>query len=339
MSDSIEFAFPWVLLLLPLALLPLVRRQQDAVEYSWINWLPPDRLGQVMGLLWQAFAVLAILACILALAGPGRPQSEVLRIGHGAEILVLMDRSRSMDERMLPSDWRSIDPLSRLAHTSRGVQKSTAARELLAQFVAQRPNDRFSLMFFSTKPLDVVSFTQHDAVVQAGITAGGISRGLSDTNVGRALLAGIAKFDGRKYTGSRIILLVSDGGAHLDQATRRRIADGLARNRIALYWFYLRSYNSPTLSAPAPQPTDGIAPEAALHEFFQSLSTPYQVFEADVPEDLARAVEHVGRQQNLPLEYYERIPRRDYTHYFIGVAAFACLMLLAFHLLLRRSWL
>ena len=62
-------------------------------------------------LLWRAFAVLAIRSTVLALAGPGRSETQVMRTGRGAEILVLMDRSRSMDDHMLTSDWRKLDPL------------------------------------------------------------------------------------------------------------------------------------------------------------------------------------------------------------------------------------
>ena len=61
-------------------------------------------------MLWTAFAVLALATLILALAEPGRPQTSVERIGRGAEILVLMDRSRSMDDRTPPTNWGKLDP-------------------------------------------------------------------------------------------------------------------------------------------------------------------------------------------------------------------------------------
>jgi mxaC protein len=336
MSAGFDFANPWALLLLPLALLPLLRSGRDTLEFSSLAWLPADRLGRIIGLLWRALAVVAIACVVLALAEPGRSETQVMRTGRGAEILILMDRSRSMDDRMLPSDWRKIDPLSRLAHTVRGQRKSKVARDLLSKFVTQRPDDRFSLMFFSKKPLDVVPFTQHDEVMQAGITAGGIGTGLAETEVGRALVAATSKFDDRAYSGSRIILLVSDGGARLDEVTQRRIRAGLSRNRIALYWFYLRGYNSPELGNN--DPNRETSPEVSLHRFFQGLATPYHVYEAEVPEDLARAVSDVGRQQNFPLDFPERVPRVDFSRSFVGAAALACFLLLLYRLMLRRSW-
>lgn len=334
---TIELLRPWVLLLLPLALLPLLRRRRETLGYSYLGWLPKDRLGRVAGLLGTAFAVGAILCVVIALAGPGRPQTQVARTGHGAEIIVLMDRSRSMDLRMMPSDWRTIDPIIRTQQAwHRGPQKSKTARDFLSQFIAERSDDRFSLVFFSGGPLLAVPFTQDDIVLQAGIAAAGIGVGLNETDVGRALVRAIGEFDDRPYSGSRIILLVSDGGAHLDTATGTRIAAGLARNRISLYWVYLRSINSPPLEGDDPRTE--MAPEIALHRFFEKLQTPYRAYQAEVPEDFARAVADVGRQQNLPLDYYERIPRKDYSRHLLGAAGFCCLMLLIYRALQLRSW-
>jgi mxaC protein len=242
-----------------------------------------------------------------------------------------------MDERMLPADWRTIDPLNlRYQAASRGEPKGKVARELLARFVGERPEDRFSLMFFSTHPIRVVRFTQHDAVVQAGITAGGVGRGLADTDVGRALLAAIAEYDQRAYTGSRIVLLVSDGGARLDAATKKRIHAAALRNRVSLAWIYLRSVNSQKLDTPGD--ASEAVPEIALHRFFQTLPGAYRAYEADDPESVARAVADVGRKQNFPLDFSERVPRRDFSPVVLAAAALACVLLLALRGLTLRSW-
>jgi mxaC protein len=336
MSGELDLLHPWLLLLLPLALVPLIRRRRDALGFSHVAWLPRDRVGRIAGWLLRGCAVVAIASGIVALAGPGRSQLEVTRTGEGAEILVLMDRSRSMDDRMLPANWRSIDPLSRLAHLSRGRPKAEVARTLLSDFVTRRPADRFALMFFSTRPLNAVPFTQHDEMVQAGIAAGGTGRGLSNTDVGRALLAAIDEFEPREYSGSRIILLVSDGGAFTTPVIQNRIRSGLQRNRISLYWMHLKSYNSPDLNSQ--EASSERAPEVALHRFFLTLRTPYRVYEAESPEDFAKAVADVEREQNFPLDYVEQFPRADYSRSFIMVALLACGLLLMERLLAIRSW-
>jgi mxaC protein len=335
MSGDFDFLHPWLLLLLFLAGLPLISRKRDSLGFSSLAWLPQDRLGQAAAQLWRIAAVLAIASLVFALAGPGRPESQVARTGRGAEILLLLDRSRSMDDRMLPSDWRSIDPLVVFQQArSRGPQKVKVARDVLSRFVAQRPHDRFALTLFSTNPIHVVPFTQHGEVIQAGIAAGSIGRGLADTDVGRALIASIGEFDQRVYSGSRIIVLVSDGGAQLDDTTKQHIQRGLLRNHIALYWLYLRSINGPELDKAQ---DEGLV-EIALHHFFQSLTTPYHAYQTEIPEDLAKAIAEVGQQQNLPLDYVERIPRQDYQSYCLALGIVSCLVLLIYRWFLLRSW-
>jgi len=337
MSASVDLLHPWLLLLLPLAALPLLRNRRDTLVYSWLAWLPADRTGRVLGFLWRAFAVLAFVCTVLALASPGRSEIQVMRSGRGAEILVLMDRSSSMDENMLTSDWRKLDPLLvRFQAQTRGEQKARVARRLLSKFVADRPDDRFAVMYFSARPIHVVPFTQHDDVVQAAIAAAAIGRGLPDTDVGEALLAAIAEFDNRVYSGSRIILLLSDGGAMLDSETRREIQAGLSRNRIALNWIYLRSVNGADFHALDAK--SSVKPEIALHRFFSSLPTPYRTWQAETPEDIGNAVTDVGREQNFPLDYPETIPRQDFSHHCMAAAALCCLVLIALRSMQLRTW-
>jgi mxaC protein len=327
-APTLDFAHPWLLVLLPLALLPLLRTRRDTLTFSCLDGLPRDRAGDWLDIAWRALGVVAVLATVVALGGPGQAQSRVQHTGHGAEIVLLMDRSRSMDDRMLPADWRNIDPLSvRFQAQSRGEPKGRMARELLAKFVADRPDDRFALMFFSTNPIHVVSFTQHDEVVQAAITAGNVGRGLADTDVGRALVAAVAEYDRRAYTGSRIVLLVSDGGARLDEATRRDIRAAVRRNRVSLAWIYLRSVNSPRLDTPGD--AGEAVPEIALHRFFKTLPGAYRAYEAEDPDELARAVADVGRQQNFPLDFVEEVPRRDFSRATLAIGAACCALMLA----------
>ena len=329
-SFPIAFDDPLVLALLPLALLPLLRSRRDAEAYPSIAWLPTDRAGRFVERSWRVFAALTIAALVVGLAGPHLSETRVERIGRGAEIAILLDRSASMDGTIrLPPPELGEKP--RESYT-----KMDVVRGALDELLAARPDNRYALTLFNVVPIPVAPFVDDVAIVQAGLDAAGIGRGPGDTDMGRALLAAVDAFEGRAYTGSRAILLVSDGGARLDEETREALRLGLARNRIALYFVYVRSSpNSPDLETVG-RAGDTSLEEVALHVFFDQLDTEYHVHEADDPESMAAAVALIDRQQNQPLTTFERVPRTDLAQRFFASALCGALVLLAIALA-RRS--
>lgn len=319
MSPSIDFASPWLLCLLPLALLPLLPRRDDALPFSWTAWLPPDSVGRVVGWITRIAASLAMAAIVVGLAGPGRAHLEVARTGHGAEILILMDRSGSMNGVMA----------SRGVNYT-GASKNKVARAALDEFVDGRPNDRLAFMMFGINPVLAIPFTYDHAIIHAAISATEVGRGMPDTQLGRGLLAAIAVFDERPMTGHRAIVMVSDGGAQLSPAEQRLIAGGLARDQIALYFIYLRSSIYSTDLDAAARAGDR-SEEAQLHRYFVTLKTPYRLFQAGNPQAMTAAMNAISRQQSFPIAFVERLPRQDYSGACFAVALACCVVLLAAH--------
>ena len=321
---GVTFSQPWWLLALLLALLPLKSRREDEQTVAWTGWLPPDRFGEWRARLEKMLAMLAIGAAVLGLAGIASPSTTVERVGSGAEILVLLDRSASMDDA-LPD--RSIK--TPLVDKHAEPKKRKIARKALAEFAAGRTNDVFGLMMFSENQFQVMPFNMRPDVIQSAIQAGGVGSGLGNTDVGGAMLAASGRFDDRPNTGSRIILLVSDGGALIAEPIRKLIAASLKRNRITLYWIYLRSYNQPGLAQSDSPEFDSNA-EVQMHRFFSSLATPYRAFEAEDQASMQRAIDAVGQQQMLPITYQQRLPSIDRAQlcYLLAAAACAALLLL-----------
>lgn len=322
----------------PLALLPLLRRDADTIGYSWLELVPRDPLSTALGWLLRMVAAVAILAIALGLAGLHRPQVPVERIGKGAEIVLLLDRSRSMDEPLLPKGAQLALHLGQRADSD-VESKGRLARRLLAEFTASRPEDLVGLVLFSASPIPVIGFTQKQEMIQAAITAGGIGKGLSETDIGRGLVAAADYFDQRAYAGSRLILLVSDGGAQLDPGMQERLAALLKRHRVGLYWIYIRSPGSRGLKAEAgeSEATES-APERSLHRYFERIGIAYRAYEAEDPEALKRAIADVGRLENLPIQYQEMLPRFDFATHCYASAAAACLLLFVAALLRVRQW-
>lgn len=321
MMSALEFEHPWRLLLLALALLPLIQRRRDALEFSCIEWLPGDPVGQWVQRIWQFLAIVSIALLVFGLAKPGQSETLIERIGRGAEIAILMDRSSSMDatiRRNAPEPGQPVLP---------SQSKNDAAREALGWLLEQRPLNRYALILFNTAAIRVSPFSDDLSIVQAGLDASDIGRGVNKTNMGLGLLAAIEAFEGRAYSGSRAILLVSDGGARLEEDVRLRIQQGLARNRIDLYFIYIQSSpNSPNLELVGTN-TDSTLEEVALHVFFDSLDSDYRVFQAEDPASMNAAVKQIDELQNLPLIYHERKPRVDFSRAFFVAAFVTCLLL------------
>lgn len=318
---ALEFQNPWLLLLFPLALLPLLSGSQDEISFPWLEWLPVDVVGQRLQWLWQGLAAICIALLVLALAGPKSAESEIERIGRGAEISILLDRSASMDgevKRPILRDYQSIQ----VQETKNGL-----ARQALSWLLTQRPENRYALTLFSVVPMRIVDFTDDTGFLQAGLDATGIGRGPKETNMGIALLAAIDAFDQRPYTGSRAVLLVSDGGAKLDEQTRQSIQEGLQRNQISLYFIYVQSgINTPDFDLVGTDTSEN-SEEVELHLFFKGLGTKYQVFQADDLASMSEAVAIIDSQENLPLTYYEKRAGADYRRLLYLISLLGCIAL------------
>ena len=347
----LSFDTPWVLWLLPLALLPLLGRSAHPLPNAWAASMPRDRASTLLQWALRAAGVAALAALVLGLAGPYRPEYPVVKEGRGAEIVLVLDRSRSMDQSFAGSSKppggavagtgpEALQYYSNLRANEARESKGQVARRLLSEFVAQRPEDRFGMVVFSTLPLRVLEFTQKPEAIQAAITAGNIGRGLSETNIGLALEAGLSFFKERPYTGSRILLLVSDGGDQLDADMRQAIANLARKERVGIYWLFIRSARSTGLTGgPAPVAADTeAAPEYLLHRFFESLGTPYRAYEAESPDALEKAIADVNRLENLPITYTDTVPRRDLADLGYGLALACVLLLLGANLLEMRKW-
>ena len=339
---DMKFDTTWLLWLLPLALLPLWPAFSGAAKplgNAWVALLPRDRASDALGWALRLAAALALAALLAGMAGPFRPEYPVERVGRGAEIVLLLDRSRSMDQKFAgrpPAGGapkgtgpEALDYYMRLRDAGNRDSKGKVARQMLADFAARRPQDRFGMVVFSGIPLRVLDFTQKQEVIQAAISAANIGRGLSETDIGQALLAALGSFEERPYTGSRLVLLVSDGGDRIDPEVREQIAAAARKLRVSLYWIYIRSTSSPGLMAEASEPPENAdtVPEYFLHRFLQSIGVPYRAYEAENPEALQKAIDEVNRLENLPITYVDTAPRRDLSPWCYG-AALACVLLL-----------
>lgn len=301
---------------LPLALLPWWWHGQRRIAWASLACLPADPASRALDIGLRAAAGIALAGTAIGLAGPHAQGDPVERVGTGAHIVVALDRSASMADGFAGGA---------AADGGKDEAKGQAAARLLDRFVASRPRDLFGVVYFSTAPQHALTLTgDHDAVRAAIGTSA--SPGVGLTNIGAGLTMALGQFRDRPRTGSRVILLVSDGAAHVDARAQAVIRRLFQEYRAELYWIFLRTANgnSPT-RLPTPDAGPDVAPEFHLDVFFRDLGMPYRLYEADNPQALERAIEDVSRLQNLPLRYLEAQPRRELSSLLYSVAL-ACLL-------------
>lgn len=316
---TLAFDHPWMLPLLVLALLPLMRSPVTASETPWNALLPVDVSSRVWSALIKLMGVVAIAGLVLGLAGLHRKEYTVDRVGKGAHIVLLLDRSQSMDH-------------SFAGRTPSGAEeaKSVVAERLLSDFVRERENDRTGVAAFSTSPLFVLPLTDNREAVLAAVHA--LRKpALAQTHIGKGLLLALSYFTGQALTGSRIVLLVSDGAAVVDPDSEQKLRKLFKEYQIRLYWIFLRTLGSPGIFEIPEDPRDDNAssrPERYLHLFFESLGIPYKAYEAENPAAVREAIAEIDRIESLPIHYQARIPRLDLTPFCYGAACLALLLLI-----------
>ncbi|HUL13074.1 MAG TPA: vWA domain-containing protein [Methylococcaceae bacterium] len=316
---SLGFSQPGWLWLVPLALLPLWCSPLTPCGYSWNLLLPGDGLSRLLDYALRLAGVLAFAGLIFGLAGLYRREFTVERVGQGTHIVLLLDRSRSMD-----------DGFAGRAPTGGEESKSAAAVRLLEQFIAGRPHDRIGVAAFSTGPLFVLPLTDNREAVAAAARAARL-KGLAQTHVAKGLALALSYFSGTEAAGSRSVLLVSDGAAVIDPQSEALLRRWFVERRVRLYWIFLRTAGSSGLFE-TPEPADDspeARPERYLHLFFESLGIPYRAYEAENPNGMKHAMAEIDRQENFPMHYAETHPRQDFRGLCFALAVFSLALLSA----------
>ncbi len=320
---NLAFETPWMLTGLVLLLLPIFRSNLQATTYSWLDILPPDPLSELLQLLIRGLVMAALAALILGLSGIHLKEQQLERIGHGAHIVMLLDRSNSMDNSFAGK-----------APTGHDLSKSSAAKRLLTEFVDQRPHDLIGIAEYSTSPLFVMPLTENKQAIHAAIDATS-TPALAYTNISKGLSMALSFFDHQPVNGSRILLLVSDGAAVIDPDSEAALRVLFKQQQVRLYWLFLRTANSPGIFALPDDPRDDNAqamPELYLHRFFSSLNIPYQAYEAENPGTMQKAINDINQLEQTPLHYLQSIPKRDLSGlcYRWLTVLIACLLALKF---------
>ncbi len=199
MLDNIEFANPqlfWLLLLLPLALIwHIFKRKEETATLkipSVDGFTANDLLPKLKPVLF-VFRLLALTAIIVAMA---RPQTEDIstrtKTTKGIDIVMAIDVSSSMLARDLKPN------------------RLSALKEVAADFIRQRPNDRIGLVAYAGESYTKTPITSDKSIVLNAlkeITYGQLNDG---TAIGMGLATSVNRLKESKSI-SKVIILLTDG--------------------------------------------------------------------------------------------------------------------------------
>jgi mxaC protein len=324
------FTHPLVLWLLPIALLPILLERTHTRSYSWVEMLPHDTLSDLIGILLKILASISIACIVVGLANPHTLEEKVERIGIGAQIGLVLDRSASMD-----------DPFSGgVASGNVGETKSAAASRLMTAFVKARENDMIGIITFSNSAMYVLPLSESREAVLAAIKATS-GNALFQTNIGAGLTSAIGLFKDVPDSGSRAIILISDGAGRMDGVVQQKLKAWLNQFNITLYWIVLRQPGGISIFDPKYENWKEIElppVQIELHNFFKTLDTPFQAYEADDPKSLEAAIFDINKKEKKPITYHEKIPGKNFTQLFYLIAALMIALLLGVKYLENRTW-
>jgi Ca-activated chloride channel family protein len=221
----LTLAYPWLLLLLPLPLLIhwVAQPRRESRQSLLVPFL--DRLARHSGQTPGAGAVilhggwLRVLAMavfwtsiVIALARPQWIEPPITKKVPVRDLLLAVDLSGSMATR----DFTDAK--------GRQVDRLTAVKEVLDDFLARRSGERVGLIFFGSAPFVQVPFTEDVKVCRRLLDEAQPKLAGPQTAFGDALGLAITVFD-RSEVKERVLIALTDGNDTASQVPPEKAAE------------------------------------------------------------------------------------------------------------------
>lgn len=231
----LEFAWPWLFLLLPLPLLvwwllPPYRARQASVHVPFFERLAaatgqtPQRGAVVLER--RAIQMIAAAAIwVLLVAALARPQwvgDPVTREVSARDLILAIDISGSMDQR----DFKTTD--------GQTLTRLDGVKRVLRDFIARRKGDRVALILFGTRAYVQVPFTQDLQTAQQLLDQTEVGMAGQQTAIGDTIGLAIKTFSASKAQ-QKLLILLTDGNDTASRVPPEHAADIARQNDVAVY--------------------------------------------------------------------------------------------------------
>lgn len=207
----IELLYPWLLLVLPLPLLvnrllPAYRKRKSAIKVPFFY-----RLAELSGaepspgavisqrLFYRLLLMILIWLCIVvALARPQYVGAPITHEKSARDLMVAVDLSGSMETNDFVDE------------SGTQVDRLTAVKSVLGEFVEQRPHDRLGLIVFGDAPFLQAPFTQDHQTWLTLLKETEIAMAGMSTAFGDAIGLAIKHFRSNQSE-NRVLIVLTDG--------------------------------------------------------------------------------------------------------------------------------
>ncbi|TBW56626.1 VWA domain-containing protein [Marinobacter halodurans] len=226
----LSFAYPWLLLLVLLPLLWWRRRRTDADQVAapsipvghWLTNLPGvSRSGNARSR-WQKLLLLAAwVLLVVALARPQYIGEDVNLPVTGRDLLLAVDISPSMEEEDMIVGQRQVNRL-------------TAVKDVLDEFIKRREGDRLGLLLFGTQPYIQAPLSFDHETIRTLLQEAQLGMAGRATAIGDAIGLAVKRLRDRPQD-QRVLILLTDGANTAGEVSPDKAAEIAAAAGVRIY--------------------------------------------------------------------------------------------------------
>lgn len=225
----LEFAWPWLLLSLPLPYLarrflpPVTSAAQAALKVPFLDDFTAlqgtDSRSEAP---WPLrFALLAWCLLVLAAARPQWLGEPIEQAVSGRDLMLAVDLSGSMEERDFIVNGEPVDRL-------------TAAKRVVGDFIVRRSGDRIGLILFGTQAYLQTPLTFDRKTVLTLLDEAVLGLAGENTAIGDAIGLAVKRLR-QQQDNSRVLILLTDGANTAGEIAPLKAAELAAKEKLKIY--------------------------------------------------------------------------------------------------------
>lgn len=312
----LSLEWPWLLLLLPLPWLyrrwrrPSADHQaalQAPLYRDWVARRSAARRAMGKRSPWGWLLAILWISTLLAASRPVWIGEPVLLPAEARELMLAVDLSGSMREPdMVLGDQR--------------VDRLTALKAVLHEFIARRHGDRIGLMVFGGRPYVQAPLTHDHQTLQRMLDNAWIGLATDGTAIGDAIGLAVKQLRERPE-GNRVLILLTDGANTMGNLDPLEAATLAAHFGIRIHTIGFGSERTPFWGGRASE-----IDESSLAAIARETSGRF--FRARSTEDLENIYRELDRLEPVTQDPEALRPQRMLSHWLLAISLGALLLIL-----------